>query len=100
MIDIRDEESEQVVGELVGILPGSRRFEMKLLATGEIIKGTVAANVAPTYLTSIETPGQTPVVGRIWRAKMRIREITERNKEPRRLYTLIGLLEQLNSPGA
>jgi len=91
--DIRDEESEQVVGELLGILPASKRFEMRLVGTGETIHGPVAATIAPTYLHSIELPGQTPVVGRVWRAKMKIRVITERNKPPRSLYTLLGLIE-------
>lgn len=98
MIEIKDDESAQIVGELLGILPGARRFEMKLYGTGEIIKGTVAANLAPTYLSSIEIPGEVPVVGRTWRVKMKVREITERNKEPRRLYTLVGLLEQIELP--
>lgn len=92
-IEIKDEESEQVIGELLGILPASKRFEMRLRETGETIKGIVAANVAPTYLHSIELPGETPIVGRTWRAKMRIREIRERNKPSRRLYTLLGLIE-------
>jgi hypothetical protein len=97
MIEIKDDESEQIVGELLGILPGSRRFEMKLYGTGEIIRGAVAATLAPTYLTSIEMPGETQLLGRVWRVKMKIREITERNKPPRRLYTLIGLIEPLES---
>lgn len=97
-IEINDEESEQIVGELLGILPGSKRFEMKLTVTGEVIKGSVAASVAPAYLTSIEMPGETPVVGRLWRAKMKIREITEHNKPTRKLYTLLGLLERVDPP--
>lgn len=97
-IEIKDDESEQIVGELLGILPGSKRFEMKLVGTGEIIRGYVAATLAPDYLTSIESPGEAPLVGKIWRTKMQIREITERNKAPRRLYTLIGLLEEISRP--
>jgi len=96
MIEIKDEENEQIVGEILGILPGARRFEMKLRGTGEIIKGSLAASLAPAYLTSIEIPGEAPVVGRVWRVKMKVREITERNKDPRRAYTLIGLLERVD----
>lgn len=96
MIEISEDDSESVVGELLGVLPSSRRFEMRLAGTGDVIKGTVAASLTPKYLRLIETPDQAPV-GRIWRTKMRIREIKERNRPPRKLYTLIGLLEQVNS---
>jgi hypothetical protein len=46
-------------------------------------------------MTLIESAGEA-VVGRWWRTKMKIREVRERNKPPRTLYTLIGLLEQID----
>jgi hypothetical protein len=93
--EIEDTESEQIVGELLGLLPDSRRFEMRLLGTDEIIKGPVAAAFAAKYLELIEGP-HGDLSGRKWRMKMKIREIRERNKPPRKLYTLIGLLEPLD----
>jgi hypothetical protein len=91
-----DRESDLVVGELLGILPAGRRFEMKLADTGEVIRGAVAAASASKYVELIEGPTG-GIVGRTWRVKMRIREVRERNKPPRNLYTLIGLLEQVGS---
>lgn len=91
--EVQDTESETVVGELLGLLPDSRRFEMKLFDSGEVIKGNVAASLATKWLELIESPGE-KIVGEVWRTKMRIREVRERNRPPRNLYTLLGLVER------
>lgn len=96
--DIEDSESEAVVGELLGLLPDSRRFEMRLVGADDIIKGSVAAAYASPYLERIEAP-HGDIVGQTWRTRMRIREIRERNKPPRKIYTLIGLLERIQKGG-
>lgn len=90
--EVRDIESE-VVGELLGLLPDSRRFEMKLSETGEVIRGSVGSALATKWLELIELPGE-KLVGQVWRTKMKIREIRERNRPPRNLYTLLGLIER------
>lgn len=97
MTEVEDTESESVVGELLGLLPDSKRFEMRLSGTDEVIKGVVAAAYASRYLEMIEAP-HGDIVGRLWRTKMRIREVRERNKPPRKLYALIGLMEQVEPP--
>jgi hypothetical protein len=94
MTEIEERESNNVVGELLGLLPHQRRFEMRLTETNEVVRGPVAADCAAEYLELVEAPDQN-VVGRTWRARMKLRVIRERNKEPRTLYTLIGLLEQI-----
>lgn len=91
--DVQDTESDTVVGELLGLLPDSRRFEMKLLDSGEVIRGTVAASLATRWLELIELPDE-KLVGQLWRTKMKIREVRERNRPPRKLYSLLGLLER------
>lgn len=91
--EISDTESENIVGELLGLLPDSKKFEMRL-ANGEIIKGTVVAATASKYLQLVEG-SEGGIVGRTWRTKMRIREIRERNKPPRTLYSLLGLIDKL-----
>ena len=90
--EVEDMDDEIVTGELLGLLPDSRRFEMKLANTFELIKGTVAAGLAVRWLELIELPDQ-KLVGRVWRTKMKIREIRERNRPKRRLYSLLGLLD-------
>lgn len=91
--EVEDSESDAVIGELLGLLPDARKFEMKLLDTGEVIRGTVAAALASRWLELIEQPDER-LVGQLWRTKMRIREIRERNRPPRNLYTLLGLIER------
>ena len=91
--EVQDIESEMINGELLGLLPESRKFEMKLLESGEIIKGSVSASLATDWLELIEKPGE-KFVGEVWRTKMRVREVRERNRVPRTLYTLLGLIER------
>lgn len=92
--EVEDSESDNVVGELLGLLPDARKFEMKLLSTNEVIRGTVAASLAARWLELIELPGE-KLVGQQWQTKMRIREIRERNRPPRNLYTLLGLIKRI-----
>jgi hypothetical protein len=91
--DVEDTESDTVVGELLGLLPEARKFEMKLLDSGEVIRGTVAAALATRWFELIEKPDE-KLIGQLWRTKMRIREIRERNRPPRNLYTLLWLIER------
>lgn len=91
--EVEDTESDTVIGELLGLLPEARKFEMKLLETGEVIRGTVAAALATRWFELIEKPDE-KLIGQLWRTKMRIREIRERNRPPRNLYTLLGLIER------
>ena len=91
--EVSDTESDTISGELLGLLPDSRRFEMKLLDSGEVIRGTVAAALASKWLELIELPDE-KLVGQVWRTKMKIREVRERNRPPRNLYSLLGLIER------
>jgi hypothetical protein len=91
--EVSDTESDTVIGELLGLLPDARKFEMRLLGTGEVIRGTVAAALAARWLELIELPNE-KLVGQVWRTKMKIREVRERNRPPRNLYSLLGLIER------
>ncbi|MDA8095293.1 MAG: hypothetical protein M0T84_15570 [Betaproteobacteria bacterium] len=91
--EVKDTEADDVIGELLGLLPSARRFEMKLVGTGNIIRGSVLPALAMTWLELIESPDER-FVGQVWRAKMKIREVTERNRPPRYVYTLQGLIER------
>lgn len=92
--EIAESEDDTLVGELLGVLPASRQFEMRLRGSQDVIKGSVTTQLAQSYVELIE--GAMPkVTGQLWRVKMRIREVRQRNKPPRKLYTLRGLLEQV-----
>jgi hypothetical protein len=90
MTEIEERDDETIVGILHGLLPHSRRFELELSDTHKVITGTVAATVASKYDEMNGEPTK-----KTWRVKMRIREIRERNKPARSVYTLIGLLEEV-----
>ena len=76
-----------------GLSPFYLKFEMKLMGTGDVIRGTVAATLASRWLELIERPDER-LFGQVWRTKMKIREIRERNRPPRHLFTLLGLIER------
>lgn len=92
-IEINDDESDSVIGELLGVLPEAKRFEMRL-ESGEVIRGRVVAAYAERYLELIEKQDQ-EITGRRWRTKMKIREVKERNRPPKKHYTLLGLIEPM-----
>jgi hypothetical protein len=89
---IVENDDDSMVGTLIGIVTHARRFELRL-SDGRVIWGNVAAVVTPQYLALIADPSTSPV-GKRWRVKMRVREVRERNKDPRLVYTLLGLLEE------
>jgi hypothetical protein len=91
-IDIDERETDLVTGQLIGLLPQHRRFEMKLSDSGELISGTISQEISKRALDSA-LASTDQLVGRFWRTKMKVREVTERNREPRNVYTLLALLE-------
>jgi len=88
--DVQESELDDLVGELLGLLPDSRRFEMKVLASGEVIRGAVAPALASRCLEIIRDPEER-LAGEVWRATMRVREIRERDRPARCCFTLLGL---------
>lgn len=93
-VRINDVEVDNIVGQLVGLVPIGRRFEMRLQNTDEIIRGNVKPSLAQEYMALIETPDER-LVGQTWVTRMRIRQIEERNRPPRLVYTLLGLVRRL-----
>jgi hypothetical protein len=92
--EIQENESDNIVGELIGFMPNRRWFELRLPGTDAVISGRVATAVTARYLELIEGPDER-VLGSWWRTRMKTRVITERNKPPRTFYTLVGLLERV-----
>jgi hypothetical protein len=91
-MQIDERESDNVTGKLLGLLPGHRKFELQLSETGETIYGSVSPEVSKKHLERLGD-----VEGKIWRTRMRIREIKRRNRHPKVTYTLLGLLEEIKS---
>ncbi|WP_338465941.1 hypothetical protein RXV95_10200 [Novosphingobium sp. ZN18A2] len=86
-----NENEEQISGILVGILPVARRFEFHIDGTGEVISGPVGTRLSNDFLEKIENDEQ--VVGRPWRASVRIRTVRRPDGREKVEYTLTGLLE-------
>lgn len=85
--DVSVEEREEILrGELLGILPDSRRFEFQ--AFGNLVKGLATPEVAQSYLAALHSDN---LVGRPLNAVFRVKEIKRPSSPTRVVYTLIGL---------
>lgn len=93
-MEIEENETDTLVGELLGLVPVHRRFELRLVATGETIYGAVSADLSKTYVASLHDDLGNPT-GKVWRTKMRIREVRARQRPAKLTYTLLGLMEQV-----
>ena len=93
-IDIEERDSDSLVGELIGLLPQHRKFELRRSDTGEIVYGSIAREISNEHLDTMSETGG--VVGKQWRVKVKIREVRERNRRPKLTYTLLGLLEEIH----
>lgn len=67
-----DDVQEEVTGELLGLIPYGRKFEVRL-ADGTVISGSVAATLSEAYLRRLE---EEQLVGRQSRIKIRTKRIT------------------------
>lgn len=76
---------------LVGVLPNSRQFEIRVVDTGEIIKGKVGPNLSTEYLRRIEGEEADDPNGRTWRARLTKKTTTTKEGREKDLYTLINL---------
>jgi hypothetical protein len=92
MIDIDDEETDDIVGTLY-LLPQHRRFELLRRDTGEMIYGVVSAEYSSEHLSDLRDLGD--VLGKVWRTRMRVREVRRPGQASRRLYTLLGLVARV-----
>lgn len=84
------EDEDQISGTLVGVMPVARRFEFNLDGTKEIITGPVDARLSADFLERIENDEQ--VIGRQWRASVRIRTVRRPDGREKIEYILTGLL--------
>jgi hypothetical protein len=92
-MDVADLEPQELRGRL-HLLPTSRRFEFDLIDGGDVIAGNVARGIAGIIPEEGQGIFESPE-GKLWRARFSIREIRRLNQEPKRHYTLVGLIEEL-----
>lgn len=97
--EIRERDTDEISGVLIGLLPEHRRFELRRLDTGETISGWITPEYSKRALQQVLTSNE-PILGQVWRCRVRIREVIERNRKPRLSFTLLGLLERERFKGA
>lgn len=95
-LDISEEESVQLNGLLLGLLPVNRRFEFRIEGDAVPISGKVSAE-ASRAVEDLTLLGQHPV-NRRWEAEFYVREVTRQGAPPRRFYTLLNLIRELDGP--
>ena len=83
-----EEEEREFVGKLVGLLPGHRKFELRLAAQ-EILYGTVSKDLAQSYEAGLV---DRPLIGETVSARVRVRELVDVSGEARRQYHLLDLV--------
>lgn len=91
-VHIDEREVQDIVGRLY-LLPGHRRFELNRADNNEMIYGVVSPEYSKAHL---ERAGQGPdrVVGRVWKTRMKVREIKRPGRASKIAYTLLGLIEE------
>lgn len=86
------ETEETVVGELLGLVPIQRRFELRRKDNGDVIQGRVSQILSADYLERLEDEGV--VAGREWRATIVTKSVE--HPDGRHIsvtYTLIDLVQ-------
>lgn len=92
-----EEQGEEFVGTLF-LLPASRKFELSTHLNGAAITlaGTVsheaAAQLAGQQEIGVDPIDARKISQRPWRLEIQTREIRERNRAPRRVYSLLRLI--------
>jgi len=86
------EVDETIVGELLGLVPIQRRFELRNHEDGEIIQGRVSPNLSADYLERLEREEIVP--GRAWRATIRTKKVDQPDRRHSTITrTLIDLIQ-------
>lgn len=97
-----DERGDVFVGTIY-LMPASRRFEMATIINN--VPTTLVGAVSPQATAQLEGQqelGIAPIDARqvpqnAWRAEIQTKEIRERNKAPRNVYTLLRLIERVDA---
>jgi hypothetical protein len=73
------------------ILPESRRFELHVSSTNEIVRGSITKECLMKLKESNSNIIRADILGKEWCAHLRVREVRESNRSPRSTYTLLEI---------
>lgn len=86
------ETDEVLTGELLGLVPIQRRFELRRQDSGEVIQGRVSPHLSADYLDRLEREGL--MAGRTWRAVVRTKTVEHPERRHASItHTLVDLVE-------
>lgn len=90
---VNDDDNIRFSGRLF-LLPAARKFELKVIGTGESIHGNVSSEFTRAHL---ERVGVEEIVNRDWMVRLKSRSITRQNGTTQVRHTLMGLVETVRT---
>lgn len=88
------EDTSEVSGTLIGVIPIGRRFEFKIDGTEEVIAGTIGKKLSADFIERI--PQDEQFIGKRWSATFYIRTVTKPDGRVKVNYVLMDLGNRLD----
>lgn len=88
------EDTSEVSGTLIGVIPIGRRFEFRIDGTEEVISGTIGKKLSADFIERIQQDEQ--FIGKRWSASFYIRTVTKPDGQVKVNYVLMELVSRLD----
>lgn len=85
-----DEQQIRIDGQLLGVIPVGRRFELQPADGGPVVRGKISESFGETY---VQNMSRQQFAGRLWRAQIVKKTIEKVGRPPVENYTLLQLDE-------
>jgi hypothetical protein len=85
-----DEQQIRIDGQLLGVIPVGRRFELQPAGGGPVVRGKISESFGETY---VQNMSRQQFAGRLWRAQLLKKTIEKVGRPPVENYTLLQLDE-------
>ena len=85
-----DEQQVRIDGQLLGVIPVGRRFELQPAGGGAVVRGKISESFGETYLQNMS---RQQFAGRLWRALLLKKTIEKVGRPPVENYTLLQVDE-------
>lgn len=90
-----DEQQVRIEGQLLGVIPVGRRFELQPAGGGPVVRGKISESFGETYVQNMSNQ---QFAGRLWRALLLKKTIEKIGRPPVENYTLLQLDEISSAP--
>lgn len=88
------EDTSEVSGALIGVIPIGRRFEFRIDGTEEVISGNIGKKLSADFIERIQQDEQ--FIGKRWSASFYIRTVTKPDGRVKVNYVLMDLVRRLD----